>query len=300
MARTIARIAIAAAAAFTALTLLWRLGLLDAFSFPPPPTDLRGWNAFSVYPWAELVLMLAMVAACVTAIILRVVGRRSAAARVISTTLIVAVLVGAVMVYLPLYGMTLRRTDRIRGSVEEPVLALRLIVSLFALTLAMNVLLVVAARARHTPDLTRRAVSALAVVTTAVYLHLFWVFVVFPLTIEWWPADWQRADLLRPVDLCRGATLWHLDAGGSQAAFPIGRIDDLWLNFADPRSGGRRERAISFDGTFYEGYFWMTLPETAQLRVRVDDPALVNCDGTWRREDVSPGTWHKVGVFPLR
>lgn len=300
MARTIARIAIAAVAAFTALTLLWRFGLLDGLSFPPPPTGIRGWSAFSVYPWAKLVLLLAIVAACVTAIILRVVAKRSAAARVISATLIAAVLVGTVVVYVPFFGLTLRRTDRIRGSVEEPAVGLRLIVSLFALTLAMNALLIVATRARHTPDLTRRAASAAAVVTTAVYLHLWWLFVVTPLTIEWLPADWQRADLLRPVKLCRGATLWHLDPGGRRDAFSIGRIDDLWLNFADPRSGGRRERAISFDGRFYEGYFWMTIPETAQLRVRVDDPALVNCDGTWRGEDVSPAAWHKLGVFPLR
>jgi hypothetical protein len=68
----------------------------------------------------------------------------------------------------------------------------------------------------------------------------------------------------------------------------IGRIDDLWLNF-------RGERAISFVGSFREGYYWITLPEARKLSVRIDDPAVIDCDGTWRREPVAPAAWHKIG-----
>lgn len=108
------------------------------------------------------------------------------------------------------------------------------------ITLAANGLLIIATRTRHTPDLTRRTASAAAVVVTGVYLHLFWLCLVVPLSDAWLPAEWERADLLRPVRLCRGATLWL----AGDRAIRIGRIDDLWSNFIDSRTG-RGERTIS-------------------------------------------------------
>jgi len=290
-----ARITIGAAAAFTGLVLLWHFGFDDATWSLPPPITRGGWDAFSLYPWAELLLVSLVVAALLAAVLLR---KRFAVSKMITATLIAVVLVGAMIVYAPLAGVTIRRMDRVLGSVEEPLPGFRFFVALFVITLAANGVLIIATRTKHTPDLARRTAAVAAVVTSAIYLHLFWVCLVFPFSDQWWPDDWERADRIGPVRLCRGATLW--EAGPPRyrhRRLPIGRIDDLWLNFADPRTGGRRERAISYAGTFYEGYFWLTLSETGQLRVRLDDPALADCDGTWRRER-GPAKWHKVGVLP--
>jgi hypothetical protein len=132
------------------------------------------------------------------------------------------------------------------------------------------------------------------VVNCGLLLHIFWICtILLPFGDRWTPAEWDRPDLLRAARLCRGATLWQVRADGR--ALAIGRIDDLWLQFADPRAGGKSIRAISMVGDFQEGYFWLTVAEAATLRVRADDPALEHCVGTWRRERVAPAAWHKVG-----
>jgi hypothetical protein len=198
-----------------------------------------------------------------------------------------AVLGGTALLYLPLWAGITWRIDRVRGHIEEPVPACRFLAVVVLLTVAMHGILIVVARTPHMRGIAR----ASAVVTCGLLLNLFWFFVSMPVNEEWWPLDWERADLLRPMRACRGAVLWEHDG---PRVYPVGEIDDLWLQFRDPRAG-RAARAISLFGRFQEGYWWLSLDEARALRVRADDPALENCNGVWRRDAVAPAPWHKIG-----
>ena len=81
--------------------------------------------------------------------------------------------------------------------------------------------------------------------------------------------------------------------GGS---IPTGRIDDLWLRFADPRASGGEVPAISIAGELREkSYMWVTPKEASLLHLRRDDPAVIRCDARWRTDRVAPEPWHEVG-----
>jgi hypothetical protein len=55
-------------------------------------------------------------------------------------------------------------------------------------------------------------------------------------------------------------------------------------------------RAISVDGHWSSGYSWLDANDVRELRVRVDDPAVIDCDSRGRPERVEPAPWHKLGV----
>ena len=277
-ARVIAWSAVGAAAAFAAAAPFW-----DSIEWelPPPIEFSQRWSWFSLYPW----LALALTATGVFALSMTL-ARRAAIAR---RALLLGAMIGAVILYLPFFRLTVYRVDRIRGTVEEPARAWRLLGAAFVVAIAAHALFLGVTSLRHTPPFTRRLASVALVVTCGVYLHLFWLMMVVPITDEWAPADWDRPDLLRPFRPCRGASLWD-------GHIKLGRIDNLWTSFRDPRAVEHPVPAISFAGSFREGYYWLTLPEAAQFRVRADDPAIVNCDARWRRDPVAPAAWHKLGA----
>lgn len=284
--------AIGAAAALAAFVLVWRVFYDDApwsLTLPPPIDFSSRWSGFTIYAWAELALLSLVIVAGVSAAVLAMLGKRATAANVILGALVFAALAGACAIYSPLSVFTTFRTDRLRGRVEEPVHGFRAFVVTIVVVAVAHILLILATTGRHTPAFTRALALSAAAVSCAITLHFFWLIAIFPATNTWFPGDWDRADLLIPVRPCRGAALWSTDL------HLIGFVDDLWLSFRDPRAGGRRVRAISFSGDFRGGYFWMTLAEAAELRVRADDPKVIRCEARWRRDEVAPAGWHTLG-----
>jgi hypothetical protein len=55
-------------------------------------------------------------------------------------------------------------------------------------------------------------------------------------------------------------------------------------------------RAISVSGHWLGNYSWLDANDLRALRVRVDDPAVIDCDSRVRPERVAPAAWHKLGV----
>jgi len=256
---------------------------------------VRGFDALVIYAWAYRALLVVLGVVCAIAIILVARRRRKAAVTAVDATLIGVVLAGAAVVYLPLALFTFPHTDRLHGRFDAFVPSFRLLFATVLVTVVAHAMFIIASRSRHTPEATRRTALVVAAVTCGLVLNLLWIPAIFPVD-GWWPSDWQRTDRMGPLRACRGATLWEvsLRRDGEPFVYPIGRIDDLWLQFADP-SAGRPIRAISFVGNFREGYFWLSMSEANALRVRVDDPALKDCHGTWRRDPVAPAPWHKIG-----
>lgn len=85
--------------------------------------------------------------------------------------------------------------------------------------------------------------------------------------------------------------LWHADD-----LAPFGRIDDLWSHVDDPRKPGRTTAAVSVSGEWRAEYYWLDAYEAARLRVRSDDPRVVDCDGTVRDDRATPAPWHRLGL----
>lgn len=277
-ARVIAWSAAGVAAVFAAAAPFWDR-IAGAISLPPPLELTGRWSWVSLYPWAALGLSALGAVALGLALM-----RRGAMAR---CALMAAVMLGAIVLYLPFLRLTASRIDRIRGSVEEPARAWRLLAAAVITAVAAHAVLIAVASMRHTPAYVRTLARVALVLTCGLFLHFLWFFMVVPVTDVWYPAEWDRPDRLRPFAACRGATLW-------QGRMQFGRIDDLWTSFRDPRGG--TGRAVSIEGTSREGYFWLTLPEAAEFRVRADDPAVVNCDRRWRRDPVAPASWHTLGA----
>jgi hypothetical protein len=151
---------------------------------------------------------------------------------------------------------------------------------------------VVVTRLRRTPVVARHAALVTALIVNVVLLHSIWVLTVLPFANGWLPAEWHRPDLRVPVRPCRGAVLW---ASGDRAV-EFGVVDDIWLRFADPQNGGAPTRAISVSGLWLGNYSWLDANDLRELRVRVDDPAVIDCDSRVRSERVAPARWHKFGV----
>ena len=180
------------------------------------------------------------------------------------------------ILYLPLAGANDRRIDRIAGPVEEPVSQVRALALSVAATLALAVLFLAITRRCHTPADARQTALAVPMIVCSVLLSVYFLFVLMPMTNGWLPADWRRRDRLVPFRPCRGAILWE----DADHLYAIARVDNIWLQFADPRKGGERiDRA-----------------EAAQFKVHSDDPAVIRCDSHPRREPVAPAEWHRVGA----
>jgi hypothetical protein len=127
-------------------------------------------------------------------------------------------------------------------------------------------------------------------IVNAGLLHLFWAPLIEP--FGWRPMNRDRQDLLVPVRPCRGASVW---AYSRREFLQIGTIDDIWLHFADPRNGKAPTFAVSVAGDWRAGYHWLNSSDLHPLRVRKDDPAVVQCDARPREERVAPAAWHELG-----
>jgi hypothetical protein len=290
----VASAAILFAAAFTAAVLIWHFGFDDAWwSLPLPPVG-DDWNAFSLYAWAEVILLIAFAVVALFAVVLFAVRRRRSGAALLTFALPIMLAAGCAAIYWPFFGIGVRRVDRIRHLVKEPAFAYRRLAVLLALSLALSLLYLFAASLRHAPQLAGRVAAVALIVLAGVYLHIVWIPTILPATNDWQPVDWQRPDLLVRFRPCRGALLWLSRSDGK--IIPMARIDDLWLRFADPRSGGTEQRAISAPLEMREGYAWLTIAEAEALSVRGDDPAVRPCDSRWRTERVLAAPWHTLGV----
>jgi len=251
----------------------------------PPRFRFQHFEAFGLYAWAVWGLCAGLIVAGAAAAVLLALGRRAALKPLLWNVLLGAILAGTAILFVPFAAATDRYTDRIQGTIAVPVPGLRFLVAMIALVVLAHGIFLAVAGVRHA------SARVSAVVTCAVLLGFFWIMVFFPITNEWQPSDWERTDRLQPLRACRGALLWERFP---RHPWPVAVIDDLWLRFDDPRAASP-VRAISLRGRFPDGYFWVTLPETRGLFVRSDDPAVRDCDGTWRRDPVAPAAWHKIG-----
>jgi hypothetical protein len=290
----VASAAILVAAAFTAAVLIWHFGFDDAWWSLSLPAVGEDWNGFALYAWAEVILLIAFVLVWLVAVALFAIRRRRAGVALLTFGLPAILAAGCAAIYWPFFGIQVRHVDRIRHLVKEPAFAYRRLAVLLVLCLALSLLYLFASSLRHAPQLTGRVAAVALIVLAGVYLHIIWIPMILPATNDWEPLDWQRAELLIPFRPCRGALLWVTRPDGR--VIPIARIDDLWLRFVDPRTGGTEQRAISAPLEMRERYTWLNMAEAEALSLRSDDPAIRPCDGRWRSERVVAAGWHTLGV----
>jgi hypothetical protein len=287
----VAGTAILVSAGFTAAVLVWHFGLDDAWwSFP----IVNDWNGFELYAWADVILLAAFVLVWLIAGLLLAIRRRRLAVSFLTPAVAIILAAGCGAIYWPFYGLFEYRVDRVLRLVKEPALAYRRLAVFLAATLVLSLLYLLVASLRRAPPLAGAWARVALVVLTGVYLHIIWTLIVLPISNRWQPAEWQRPDLLTTFQPCRGAVLWLTRGDGK--IIPFGRIDDLWLQFSDPRRGGTTGRAISVETEMRVGYAWLNPAEAGAFSVRRDDPAVIVCEGRWRTEPVAPATWHTIGV----
>jgi hypothetical protein len=292
--RRVAGAAIGAATLFTLLVLSWRYYPRE-WSFPLlswPPSDSLG--PFRIYlPMAPLcVLVLLVILGC--GFVRLVTGRRGATAW-IAGALPLLVCVGAAAVYAPFRGMTTWRVDRIAGRLKEPLPGAVALSTSVVITFLLAALFIAVTRLRHTRPATRHVALTVGATVAGLMLQLFWFFLFIPFDVHWRESGARRDDLLIPFRPCRGAVLYQTTHYGRHTTVDdIGRIDDLWLHFLDPRRNGAGVWAVS--AATWRDYFWLDRAEAAKLRVRSDDPAVIRCDSRVRPEVVSAARWHRVGT----
>ncbi len=285
MERVIGAIAVGGALLFAAAVFVWRVVFDDAPWTIPRLPRMNQFEAFEIYSW---ILPSCSVA---VAVILAVAAVRRRG-RFIAPSLAVVISMATAVLYLPFWFLRAWRVDRLLGEVGEPVQRFRALVTMAMLTLALVVLFIVVTRLRRMPAVVRLAALVTALMVNAGLLHLIWVPTTLPFVNGWLPDDWHRPDLLVPVRPCRGALLWESNGNGSK----LGAVDDIWLRFADPRKGGASTWAISVSGQWRSNYSWLDANDLRALRVRVDDPAVIDCDSRVRPERVAPAAWHTLGV----
>jgi hypothetical protein len=226
-------------------------------------------------------------------------GWRRGARSFLWTALVGTILAALPAIYTPMWAFRVSRMDRVRGAIVGRCGPCRVFIATLVIVAIGHALLIAVAGTRHTPLLTRRVAQGSAVVTCVVLFHLIPVVIFQPPREEWWPRGWmERTNRLRPMQACRGALLWELRRDDT-TPYPVGDIDDLWIRFADPRADVP-VRAVSLRGRFEDGYLWLSEAEARGLFVDASDPALRNCDGTWRADPVVPAPWHSIGWPPTR
>ncbi|HYI07636.1 MAG TPA: hypothetical protein VEK57_01075 [Thermoanaerobaculia bacterium] len=290
--RRFTALTIGASVVFTAWVVAWRLGWVLGFwpvDWPPVPR-MQGFEAFGLYAWLPLLVWAVVGAAGVGWVVRWVTGWRGATGW-FAIAVPVLVCVEAAAVYAPFYWWTAQRVDRVAEMVEEPVIVVRRVAVSVVVTLGLAALFLCITRLRRTPAIVRQSAFTVTATLIGILLHLWWVQAFVPMTNDWIPADWRRPDLLVPARPCRGAMLWIPHEWG----MPAGRIDDVWLRFADPRRGGEQVWAVSVSGQSWGHYFWLDRAEAERLQVRRDDPAVVRCDERPRTEVVAPAAWHRLG-----
>jgi hypothetical protein len=291
----LAAVAVGTVAVFTAFVFILD-SVSGSFRLPTLPR-MHGLEAFELYSWIGP-LGWFVVLLMVPAVLVRwIIGWRGATAW-IGPAIPLVVCVMTAMLYVPFRYVNERRVDRVVGQVEKPVVAMQAIAdSVVAVCVLAGVFLCVV-RMRRTPAVTRYAGLAVAATLTAVLPSIVWILLVAPAQNRWAPIEW-RTDLLVPFRPCRGALLWKVltsTDGGGLRTHPYARIDDLWLEFRDPRTPGAPVWALSAAGEWKTRYVWLTRAEAATLRVRRDDPMVVRCDAGARAEPIAPSAWHQVGL----
>jgi hypothetical protein len=256
-------------------------GALGLWIFPM----LSRIGPFAIFPWVALFGYVAVVIIAIVAMI-----RRNA--QWIAACLALVISIATATFYLPLWFFRRPAIDRLHGEIEEPVRTLQAIVAVVMVTVVLGVLFVVITRLRQTPGITRRTALVTVAIVNAGLLHLFWFVVITPFDEGWRPFERDRPDLLIPVRPCRGAVVW---AFTGRNYHDIGTIDDVWLRFADPRNGRAPTFAVSVNGRWQREYYWLNSTDLLWMRVRKDDPALIDCDSRSRPERVAPADWHKLG-----
>jgi len=284
-------VAILASAAFTAGVLIWHFGFDDAWwRFPV----VKDWIGFELYAWAYVFLLAAFLAVWFVAGLLFAIPRRRLGAAFLTVALPIVVSAGCAAIYWPFHGRVVYRVDRVLRLVKEPASGFQHLVVLVGSTLVLELLYLLTASLRRAPRLASTFARVTLAVLCGVYLHVVWILIILPISNGWEPVDWQRPDLLTRFQPCRGAVLWFTRNDGK--LLPFGRIDDLWLQFADPRRNNAPGRAISVATEWAQGYAWLNAGEADAFSIRQDDPAVMHCDQRWRRERVVPAEWHTLGV----
>jgi hypothetical protein len=297
MGRRWALIVIALAVLFTGAVLVWRFVYDDApWSLSLPPVQrVEGMAAFDLYLWLGPICNVLVIAIAAAIVVRWTTGWRAATAW-IPAALPVVVFLSAAAFYAPFLGATVRRIDRMAGMVEEPAVYARALALSVIVTMVLSAVFVCVTQLRRTPAVVRQSASVVGAVLAAILLNLVWFHWILPLSNAWNPVDWRRTDLLTSVHPCRGALLWSEPDPDHGRSFPVGRIDDIWLHFADAEAPGGSVWAVSAAGEWRNDYIWFRREDLAKLRVRRDDPALVRCDSRVRSDSVAPASWHRRGV----
>lgn len=265
---------------------------------PPPPFRFVEYEALGIYDWIGWILRVGFVAVVVISLFIVALGWRRGSRPFLWTALVGTILAALPAIYSPMWAFRVSRMDRVRGAIVGRCGPCRVVIAALVIVVIGHAVLIAVAGTSHTPPLTRRVAQASAVVTCVVLFHLIWLVIFQHPREEWWPRDWMEStDRFRPMRACRGALLWELRRDSTP--YPVGDIDDLWLRFDDPRVSAP-VRAVSLRGRFENGYLWLSEAEARTLRVHADDPALRHCDGTWRRDPVTPAPWHSLGWPPPR
>ncbi len=291
--------AIAATALLAVASLLWRFVYPGAYWTLPETPNYEPWRAFVILDWAWLTIRILIAFVLVASVIFALFRRWRWIASLSKIVVVIIVAGGTFAIYAPFYGVTEERTDRIRGIVREPVPAAQLLVVMLGITLLLSIASLAVSWLRHAPNQVPRVSRTTFIVLCGMILHLHILFILMPITNRWEPIDWQDRGWLLPFRPCRGALLWQVEP--SQPTWtprPLGRIDDLWLRFADPRSHEGPRRAVSLTLTFRRGYAWLSMPEANAYRVRRDDPAVIQCDARFRADAAAPAKWHELGAQP--
>jgi hypothetical protein len=278
----IGAVAVGAAMLFAAFVLVWRVVYHDAFWSIPSFPRMTRWESFDIYYWLRPFTCMAAAMILVAAAI-----RRNA--RLVAPALAVTVSFATGVIYLPLWFMRKDRVDRLLGAVEEAG-EVQVLVAMAMFLLLLSIAFIGVTRPRRAPEAARHASLVVATAVNAGLLLLYWVPMIMPL--EWYSTDWNRSELFVPVRACRGATVW---APRGKGFIPIGTIDDIWLQFADPRKGNAPTFAVSVSSSWEDAYNWLDSSDLQPLRVHSGDPALVDCDSITRSERVAPAKWHQLG-----
>lgn len=291
--------AIGVAMLVTGVVLVWRWVYDSApwsIAFPPWPA-MRGWDAFNLYYRIGPVGSIAAVVMGLGLVVRWVTKRRGATAW-IGVVLQLLVCLQTAALYALFWAATVRRTDRVAGVVEEPAVGMRAVALSVIVTMVLAAAFICVTRFRRTPRLVRQSALSVGAILAGLLLNLSWILCILPITNDWSPAEWRRPELLTSLRPCRGALLWQTSSRRSddEWSYPVGRIDDIWLRFADPATPGRTVWAVSATGQWEEGYVWLRRADVAQLRVRRDDPAVIHCDSRPRPERVAPASWHRMGI----
>lgn len=296
--RRLAGLAVGVALLFTGLVGVWRWGFDDApWSIPlPPAPETSGWGTFNLYYWIDTVGMV-VVGAMGLGLVVRLIAKRRGATAWIEVVLPVLICLQTAAFHAPFWAMTVRRAGRLTRVVEEPAAVVRALALNVVVTMLLAAALLCVTRLRRTPPMVRQSALAVAVVLASILLNLVWLQWIIPISNDWDPVDWRHPELMAPFRPCRGALLWKgRNFKDDLWSYPVGRIDDIWLHFADPATPGRTVWAVSAFGEWEENYLWLRTADVVRLQVRRDDPAVVHCDSRPRPERVAPESWHRMGI----